>query len=68
VVLAANVLAFHVRFFNGNIWLESWNSASLPPGTQLPPAIAIELLMAGPGGVPVALSTQITLPMAFTQW
>jgi prepilin-type N-terminal cleavage/methylation domain-containing protein len=68
VALAANVLAFHVRFFNGNIWLENWNSASLPPGTQLPQAIAIELLMAGPGGAPVALSTQVTLPMAFTQW
>lgn len=68
VVLAANVLAFHVRFFNGNIWLENWNSASLPPGTQLPQAIAIDLRMAGPGGAPVALSTQVTLPMAFTQW
>ena len=68
VVLAANVLAFHVRYFNGNIWLESWDSASLPPGTQLPLAIAIDLLLAGPGGAPVALSTQITLPMAFTQW
>jgi prepilin-type N-terminal cleavage/methylation domain-containing protein len=67
-VLAANVLAFHVRYFNGNIWLESWDSGSLPPGTQLPQAIAIDLVMAGPGGAPVALSTQITLPMAFTQW
>jgi prepilin-type N-terminal cleavage/methylation domain-containing protein len=68
VVLAANVLGFHVRYFNGNIWLENWNSESMPPGTQLPQAIAIELLMAGPGGAPVALATQITLPMAFTQW
>ncbi len=68
VVLAANVLAFHLRFFNGNIWLENWNSASLPPGTQLPQAIAINLLIAGPGSAPVALSTQVTLPMAFTQW
>jgi hypothetical protein len=34
----------------------------------LPQAIAIELLMAGPGGAPVALSTQVTLPMAFMQW
>lgn len=68
VVLAGNVLAFHVRYFNGNIWLESWNSGSLPPGTQLPQAVAIDLVMAGPGGAPVALSTQITLPMAFTQW
>lgn len=68
VVLAGNVLAFHVRYFNGNIWLESWDSSSLAPGTQLPQAIAIDLVMAGPGGAPVALATQITLPMAFTQW
>jgi prepilin-type N-terminal cleavage/methylation domain-containing protein len=68
VVLAANVLAFHVRYFNGNIWLESWNSAGLPPGTQLPQAIAIDLLMADPGGARIALSTQVTLPMAYTQW
>jgi prepilin-type N-terminal cleavage/methylation domain-containing protein len=68
VVLAANVLTFHVRYFNGNIWLESWNSAALPPGTQLPQAVAIDLLLAGPGGAPIALSTQVTLPMAFTQW
>ncbi|MGH7915268.1 MAG: prepilin-type N-terminal cleavage/methylation domain-containing protein [Candidatus Binataceae bacterium] len=68
VVLAGNVLAFHVRYFNGNMWVESWNSNSLPPGTQLPQAIAIDLVMAGPGGAPVALSTQVTLPMAFTQW
>ena len=68
VVLAANVLAFHVRYFNGNIWMESWNSASLPPGTQLPQAISIDLLLGGPGGAPVALATQITLPMAFMQW
>jgi len=32
-VMAGNVLAFHVRYFNGNIWVESWNSSSLPPGT-----------------------------------
>jgi prepilin-type N-terminal cleavage/methylation domain-containing protein len=68
VVLAANVVSFHVRFFNGNIWLENWNSSSLPPGTQLPWAVAIDLVMAGPGGAPFELATQVTLPMAFTQW
>jgi len=68
VVLAANVLAFHLRYFNGNIWLESWNSASLPPGTQLPQAVSIDLLLASPGGGSIALSTQVSLPMAFTQW
>jgi prepilin-type N-terminal cleavage/methylation domain-containing protein len=68
MVLAANVLSFHVRFFNGNIWLESWNSASLPPGMQLPQAIAIDVVLAGPGGARIQLATQITVPMAFTQW
>ena len=68
VVLAANVLSFHVRFFNGNIWLENWDSSSLPPGTQLPLAVAIDLVMAGPGGAPFRLATQVVLPMAFTQW
>jgi hypothetical protein len=68
VILAANVLGFHVRYFNGNIWIESWNSNSMPPGTQLPQAISIDLVMAGPGGAPVKLSTQVMLPMAFMQW
>jgi prepilin-type N-terminal cleavage/methylation domain-containing protein len=68
VILAANVLAFHVRYFNGNIWVESWDSNSLPPGTQLPPAMSIDLVMAGPGGAPVRLSTQVSLPMAYMQW
>jgi len=68
MVLAANVLSFHVRFFNGNIWLENWNSASLPPGMQLPQAIAIDVVLAGPAGAPIELATQITVPMAFTQW
>ena len=68
VVLAANLLAFHVRYFNGNIWVESWNSASLPPGLPLPQAVAIEIQMAASHGAPVTLSTQVTLPMAVTQW
>lgn len=68
VVLAANVLSFHVRYFNGSTWLENWDSSGLPPGTQLPQAISIDLVMAGPDGTPLELSTQVTLPMAFTQW
>jgi prepilin-type N-terminal cleavage/methylation domain-containing protein len=68
VVLAANVLGLHLRYFNGNIWLESWDSHSMPPGQQLPQAVSIDAVLAGPGGTPVALSTQVTLPMAFAQW
>jgi prepilin-type N-terminal cleavage/methylation domain-containing protein len=68
VVLAANVLAFHLRYFNGTIWVESWDSHSLPPGQQLPQAVSIDLGLAGTGGAPIDLSTQVTLPMAITQW
>lgn len=68
VVLAANVLALHLRYFNGSMWLESWNSASLPPGQQLPLAVSIDVVLAGPGGASVSLTTQVTLPMAFAQW
>lgn len=68
VVLAANVLAFHLRYYNGNIWLESWDSHSMPPGLQLPQAVSIDAVLAGPDGAQVALSTQVTLPMAFVQW
>lgn len=68
VLLAGNVLKLHLRYFNGNIWLESWDSRSLPPGAQLPEAVSINLVLADPSGAKVALSTQVTLPMAFAQW
>jgi prepilin-type N-terminal cleavage/methylation domain-containing protein len=68
VVIAPNVLEFHVRYFNGSIWIESWNSTSLPPGAQLPQAVAIDLVLADQRGAPVHLSTQVTLPMAYVQW
>lgn len=68
VVIAPNVLEFHVRYFNGSIWIESWNSTSLPPGAQLPQAVAIDLVLAGAHGAPIHLSTQVMLPMAYVQW
>jgi hypothetical protein len=67
VILADNLLSLHFRYFDGNIWTESWNSQALPPGRQLPQAISIDLTMAS-GGSPVRLSTVVTLPMAFAQW
>jgi prepilin-type N-terminal cleavage/methylation domain-containing protein len=67
-VLAGNVIKLHLRYFNGNIWLESWNSSSLPPGEQLPEAVSINLVLADPSGAKIALSTQVMLPMAFAQW
>lgn len=68
VVLAGNVLKLHLRYFNGNMWLESWSSPSLPPGEQLPGAVSIDLVLADRSGAQIALSTQVMLPMAFAQW
>ncbi|MGH7842256.1 MAG: prepilin-type N-terminal cleavage/methylation domain-containing protein [Candidatus Binataceae bacterium] len=68
VTLADNLLALHFRYFDGNLWGESWNSQSLPPGRQLPRAVEIELALASPRGAPLRLSTMVTLPMAFAQW
>ena len=68
VELADNLLALHFSYFDGSTWGESWNSPSLPPGRQLPQAIAIDLVLAAPGGAPLKLSTMVTLPMAFAQW
>ncbi len=68
MVLAANVIELHIRYFNGSIWNESWDSTSLPPGASLPLAVALDLTTAGPHGEPLPLSTQVSLPMAYTQW
>ena len=68
VMLADNLLALHFSYFDGNTWGESWDSSSLPPGSQIPQAIAIDLVLAAPGGAPLKLSTMVTLPMAFAQW
>ncbi len=68
VLLADNLLSLHFRYFDGNNWVESWDSESLPPGRQLPQAISIELVLAQPSGAPMRLSTIATLPMALVQW
>jgi prepilin-type N-terminal cleavage/methylation domain-containing protein len=67
-LLAANLLSLHIRYFDGNIWSESWNSQSLPPGRQLPNEIDIELTMASRSGAPFSLATMVAPPMAFLQW
>ena len=68
VVLANNLVSLHVRYFDGDKWSESWDSTSLPPGRSLPAEIAIDLTMGADGGGAFALSTAISLPMAFQQW
>jgi hypothetical protein len=67
-VLANNLVSLHVRYFDGSIWHESWDSSSLPPGRQLPLAVAIDLVIADSRGRPVGFSTQVNLPMSLSQW
>ena len=66
--LADNLVGLHFRYFDGTTWTESWDSQSLPPGSQLPQAIAIDLIMAAPNGAQLKLSTMVSVPMAFAQW
>jgi general secretion pathway protein J len=67
-VLADNVLSMHIRYYDGQRWGESWDSSSLPRGRQLPVAVAIQVKMAAPGGRVMDFATQVTVPMAITQW
>jgi general secretion pathway protein J len=67
-LLAENLLSLRIRYFDGNIWSNSWNSQSQPLGRQLPNEVSLELTMASGSGAPFSLSTAITLPMAFLQW
>jgi hypothetical protein len=57
-----------MRYFDGHKWTESWDSQSLPPGRELPLAVSIDLVVSTPNGAPVALSTMVSVPMAFAQW
>jgi len=67
-VLADNVLSLHLRYFDGQLWGESWDSSSLPQGRQLPVAVAIQVQMAAPGGKVMDFATQVIVPMGILQW
>lgn len=67
-VLANNVLSLHIRYFDGQKWAESWDTASLPRGRQLPVAVAIQIEMAAPGGHVMDFATEVIVPMAIAQW
>jgi hypothetical protein len=68
VLLINDLLSLHIRYFDGDIWRESWDSTSLPPGRSLPVQIAIDLKIASTTGAPLSLSTAISPPMAFQEW
>jgi len=63
--MAENVLEMHIRYFDGQRWLESWDSRGMPPGQVLPMAISFDLSLMAPGGRPAHFSTTIAVPMAF---
>jgi prepilin-type N-terminal cleavage/methylation domain-containing protein len=68
VILAPNLLSLHLRYFDGQEWLESWDSSNMPPGRQLPVAVGIDMQMATPTGGTMNFSTQVMVPMAVSQW
>jgi|SRR5215469_9260594 len=68
VILAPNLISLHLRYFDGQQWLESWDSANMPPGRQLPVAVGIDMQMATPTGRVMNFSTQVMVPMAVSQW
>ena len=68
LMLASNLISLHIRYFNGQLWSESWDSASFPRGQQLPIAISIELKMGGSNGAVIDVATEVAVPMGTAQW
>lgn len=66
--LADNVVSLHLKYFDGNAWLESWDSTALPPPTQLPVAVSIDLVLGAGAGRTMNFSTEVVLPMAVQIW
>ena len=68
IVVADNMVSLKLRYFDGEQWDQVWNSENMSPGRQVPVAVSIDLRLAGPRGEPLAFSTQVTVPMAISQW
>jgi len=66
--LADNVVSLHLKYFNGATWMESWDSTALPPSTQLPLAVSIDLVLGTGAGRNMNFSTEVILPMAVQVW
>lgn len=66
--LADNVVALHIKYFNGGDWLESWDSTALPPPAQLPLAVSIDLVLGTGVGREMEFSTEVIVPMAIPIW
>lgn len=68
IILAPNLVGLHLRYFDGDQWTENWDSTTIPPGRQLPIAVAIDMKMATPSGSILTFSTEVMVPMAVSQW
>ncbi len=68
IELADNLVSLHLRYFDGQAWLESWDSTALPPPAQLPIAVSIDLVLGAGGGKVRSFSTQVRLPMSIQTW
>jgi prepilin-type N-terminal cleavage/methylation domain-containing protein len=68
IELADNVILLHFKYFDGNSWLESWDSTAVAPPTQLPIAVSIDLALDAGGGREMNFSTQVMVPMAVQRW
>ena len=65
--LADNVLGFHLRYFDGTMWHESWTSELANGQVNIPQAVSIDLELASPGGRSIRFSTRVFIPIAFIQ-
>lgn len=68
LILADNLLSLNFRYFDGQRWVETWDSTSVPAGRQLPVAVVIAVKLAAPGDRAMNFATQVTVPMAITTW
>ena len=68
IIVADNLISLKFSYFDGQQWSQVWNSENLSPGRQLPVAMTIDLNLAGPRGIPLPFSTEVTLPLSIQQW
>ncbi len=68
LIVAANLVSLHLRYFNGTQWVESWNSTQMPRNQQLPLAVSINLELADAEGHVRDFATEVDVPMAQPLW
>ncbi|HYA34298.1 MAG TPA: type II secretion system protein GspJ [Candidatus Binataceae bacterium] len=68
MIVADNVVALRIRYFNGVQWRENWDSTQIAANIALPLAVSITLELAASNGRTMVYSTQVELPMAIGLW